>query len=96
MKEKIIERYLKKRVEETGLCLKWSSPGTAGVPDRICIFPGGRVVFVETKAPTGTVRKIQKEVIRRMRNFGAVVYVASTKEDVDQIIETEAEIYADF
>lgn len=96
MKEKIIEQYLKKRVEENGLCLKWTSPGTAGVPDRICIFPGGRVVFVETKAPTGTVKKIQKEVIRRMRNLGAVVYVASTKEDVDQIIETEAEIYADF
>ena len=96
MKEKIIEQYLKKRVEETGLCLKWNSPGAAGVPDRICIFPGGRVVFVETKAPTGTVKKIQKEVIRRMRNLGAVVYVASTKEGVDQIIETEAEIYADF
>ena len=52
--EKDIEKKLKKKVEwRGGLCLKWVCPGWAGVPDRIILLPGGRLVFVETKRPKG-------------------------------------------
>ncbi|MDV6239876.1 VRR-NUC domain-containing protein, partial [Trueperella bernardiae] len=38
MNEHAIEQHLKKAVEAIGgLCWKFTSPGTAGVPDRICI-----------------------------------------------------------
>ncbi len=38
-----------------GLCLKWVCPGWAGVPDRIVLLPGGKVIFVELKRPKGGV-----------------------------------------
>lgn len=46
--EQAVGRLVKQR---GGKYLKWVSPGNTGVPDRICIFPLGRVVFVELKRP---------------------------------------------
>ena len=52
--EKDIEQKLRKMVEKHGgLCLKWVCPGWTGVPDRIVLLPGGRIIFVETKRPKG-------------------------------------------
>ena len=54
--EKDIERALTKMVgRHGGLCLKWVCPGWAGGPDRICLLPGGRIVFIELKRPEGGV-----------------------------------------
>lgn len=52
--EREIEKALRKAVEARGgMCLKWVCPGWGGVPDRLILLPGGRVVFVETKRPKG-------------------------------------------
>ena len=52
--EKEIEAALRKAVEAAGgKCLKWVCPGWSGVPDRIVLLPGGRIIFVETKRPKG-------------------------------------------
>ena len=52
VREKDVERKLKKRVESMGCkCLKFESPGFTGVPDRLILLPGGRVAFAELKAP---------------------------------------------
>lgn len=52
--EKEIESKLRNMVVQTGgLCLKWVCPGWAGVPDRLVLLPGGRIIFVETKRPKG-------------------------------------------
>lgn len=52
--ERDIERALVGMVKRHGgLCLKWVCPGFSGVPDRIVLLPGGRVVFVEVKRPRG-------------------------------------------
>ena len=54
--EKEIEKALVHKVRSHGgLCLKWVCPGWAGVPDRIILMPGGRVIFVELKRPKGGV-----------------------------------------
>ena len=54
--EKEIEAKLVRIVKtHNGLCLKWVCPGWAGVPDRIVLLPGGRVIFVELKRPVGGV-----------------------------------------
>ena len=48
--EKSIENILRKAVEdEGGVCLKWTCPGDRGVPDRMILFPGGIIAFVELK-----------------------------------------------
>jgi hypothetical protein len=54
--EKDIEKKLVEKVRRRGgLCLKWVCPGWAGVPDRIVLLPGGKIVFVELKRPRGGV-----------------------------------------
>ena len=46
--EKQIENYLKRKFESIGaIVLKFTSPGQAGVPDRIIICP--TLVFEQTK-----------------------------------------------
>ena len=52
--ERDIERALVGMVKRHGgLCLKWVCPGFAGVPDRIILLPGARVIFAETKRTKG-------------------------------------------
>ena len=45
--EKHLERLLKNTVEGTmnGLCLKLLSQHITGLPDRLCILPGGKAFF---------------------------------------------------
>ena len=75
MLEREIESKLKKPIERLGgLCLKFVTPGFTGVPDRIILLPGGRVVFVETKAPGKVERPRQKLVHGILRRLGFTVY----------------------
>lgn len=54
MRERDIEAKLTRGVRKLGgECLKWVSPGTVGVPDRIVIMPTGDVYFVELKTEHG-------------------------------------------
>lgn len=46
--EKTVCSYVKKC---GGRAFKWVCPGCTGVPDRICLFPGARIVFIEVKRP---------------------------------------------
>jgi len=85
--EKEIESYLKKEIERRGgLCLKFVSPGVTGVPDRVCVLPGGRVVFVEIKSADGELSPRQEYVIRQIRKRGHDVRVVVGKLGVDELI----------
>lgn len=88
MLEKEIERKLKKRVEALGcLCLKFESPGFTGVPDRIILMPGGRLFFVELKAPGQKERPRQEYVQRQLRNLGFIVISSVDGEKaIDKVI----------
>ena len=75
MLESSIERGLREQVKKRGgMFLKFTSPGQAGVPDRVSI-DGGRVVFVELKQTDGRLRPAQEVIIDRMRRHGADVRV---------------------
>ena len=75
MLERSVEAGLRRQVEKRGgLCLKFTSPGCSGVPDRV-IIAEGRVVFVELKQEDGRLRPMQKVMIRRMQRAGADVRV---------------------
>lgn len=85
-----IERYLKKKVESVGCyCLKFTSPGFSGVPDRIILMPGGRVVFAELKTPGKTPRKNQKAVHRILENLGFTVFsCVDSYAAADEVVRT--------
>jgi len=85
MLEKTIEAHLVKRAREAGgLAIKWTAPGTSGVPDRIVFLPG-RIIFVELKAPGKKPTAIQLHVHRLLADLGADVRVIDSKEQVDGI-----------
>ncbi len=83
--EKDIERKLRIMVaDRRGLCLKWVCPGWAGVPDRIVLLPGGRVVFVELKRPFGgRLSKLQQWWHKKLVELGFQVWVLWDQEDLD-------------
>lgn len=52
--EKEIEKKLVALVKKHGgRCEKLVNVGFSGFPDRTLLFPGGKVIFVETKRPKG-------------------------------------------
>lgn len=94
IREREIERKLKKMIEGYGgVCLKWNS-GEAGVPDRICLLPGGTVIFVETKKPKGgRLSKLQEYQLDRLYNLGFRTWVLWNDDDflaLDMIIRERA------
>lgn len=88
MKESEIEARLVRMVRELGgLCLKFVSPGCAGVPDRIIILPGGKVIFAELKTEFGSLRNLQKYFIGELQERGADVRVLKGLDQVKAFIE---------
>ena len=84
MKEKLIEAALVKKVKELGgLCEKHVSPNLAGVPDRIVTLPGGRIIWVELKAPGKEPTVIQLRDHAKRRKLGCEVMVIDSLEAVD-------------
>lgn len=94
MLEKDLEKILVRQVESVGgQCLKWVCPGNSGVPDRICLFPGGVVVFAELKRPGGGVRDpLQRIWANRIRDLGLVHYWVETPEDVERLLSDVREL----
>lgn len=81
--EKKIEQKLVTETRKAGgLALKFVSPGFAGVPDRIVLMDGGRVAFVEVKAPGKRPRALQRSRHALLRRMGFRVFVL---DDVDEI-----------
>lgn len=77
MLEKDIEKKLHRGVKELkagALCLKFESPGFTGVPDRMILLPGEKVIFVETKKPGEKERVRQEYVHGLFRALGFEVY----------------------
>ncbi|MGY4541159.1 hypothetical protein ACVWY0_001068 [Arthrobacter sp. UYNi723] len=84
--EGIIDKHLLKQCKALKfMCLKFTSPGNNGVPDRV-VIGNGQTVFIELKRPGKGPRRLQKEVIAEMRSHGAEVRVANTTEQVDDLL----------
>lgn len=76
LKESEVEKIFTHMVEGTGgRAYKWVSPGNAGVPDRIVIFPGRKPVFVELKTSRGRLTKLQETQLKRLAGLGQEVKV---------------------
>lgn len=87
MKENLIERYLVAEARARGgLALKWTSPGSAGVPDRLVLLPGGRLGALELKAPGQRLRPLQEVWQERLQALGLPVGWADGTEGVDAFL----------
>jgi hypothetical protein len=88
MEESRVERYLKRQVEKIGgKAYKWNPTGVIGVPDRMVLLPGGKVIFVELKAPGEKPRKIQAYRAKELSKLGFQVECLDTIEKVDLFIK---------
>ena len=70
-----LERRLVAAVKARGGVVEKFTPVRAGVPDRIVLWPGGRVEFVELKAARGTLTPVQRLWCDRAAAIGHQVTV---------------------
>lgn len=88
MREATVERKLVEGVKKAGgQAWKFVSPGRSGVPDRIVLLPGGRVIFVELKTDTGKLSKLQIVCIRLLRELGFDARVLFGVSDVEEFLD---------
>lgn len=84
MLEKKIEMALVYRVKALGgTCEKFVSPGRRSVPDRLVTLPGGKIIFVELKAPGSAPTEAQRRDHDRRRVLGCEVRVIDNMDDVN-------------
>lgn len=84
MLESKIEKALIARVKTLdGTCEKFVSPGRRGVPDRLVTLPGGRIIFVELKSPSGRLSPSQIRDHERRIQMGCDVRVINNIEAID-------------
>ncbi|MCR5811587.1 MAG: VRR-NUC domain-containing protein [Lachnospiraceae bacterium] len=87
MREKETERKLVRAVKRVGgICPKFVSPGMDGMPDRMILLPGGKIGFVEAKAPGRKPRILQVRRHRQLRNLGFPVFILDDPEQIPSIL----------
>ena len=87
MREKVIEQKLVQAVKKAGgLAIKFTSPGLDGMPDRLVILPGGKMAFVEVKAPEMKPRPLQLIRHGRLRRLGCQVFVLDDATQISNLM----------
>lgn len=85
--EKVIERKLVEAVKANdGMCIKLLCDNLLGLPDRMCLFPGHKIVFVELKTTGRKPRRIQVFMHNKLRALDFRVEVIDSIEGVKQFI----------
>ena len=85
--EKLLERKLNRLVvERGGWSIKLLSNLVTGLPDRVCLLPGGRIFFAEIKTTNKNPTKIQLLVHRKIEALGFRVLIIKRSEDIKSIV----------
>ena len=88
MREKQIEQKLVQAVRKIGgMCLKFVSPNFDGMPDRLILFPGGKIAFAELKAPGKKPRPLQIARHKALMKLGFRVYIIDRVEQIGAILD---------
>ena len=88
MREKIIEQHLVKAVKNSGgIAPHLVCPGFDGMPDRLVLLPGGKIGFVEVKAPGKEPRPLQVARHGLLWRLGFKVYVLDDPEQIGGILD---------
>ncbi len=92
VRERVVERYFRRRVRETGgdtRKVRWLC--RRGAPDRFAFWPEGRAAFVEMKRPGGKPEPHQAREIGKLRAAGILVVVIDSIEAVDRFVQEMTE-----
>lgn len=88
MREKEVEQKLVKTVRKAGgFCIKFTSPGFDGVPDRLVLLPKGRIAFIELKASGKKPRALQIRRMKQLSNLGFACYVIDNTDEIGGVID---------
>ena len=86
--EKLIERKLVELTKiNNGMCIKLLCNHILGLPDRLCLFPGGKLAFVELKTTGEKPKRIQIFMHKKLRALGFRVEVIDTVEGVIEFVD---------
>lgn len=87
--EKLVERKLVEAVKANGgMCIKLLCDQLTGLPDRMCLFPNHKIVFVELKTTGRKPKRIQLFIHDKLRALGFRVEVIDTVKGVNDFINT--------
>lgn len=85
--EKYLEKKLKSEVKRLGgWSLKLLCTHITGLPDQLCLLPGGRLFFAEVKTTKKRAKPVQKLIHRKLRKLGFSVFVVDRSEQIKIII----------
>lgn len=85
--EKLIEKKLTQEVKNVGgMSIKLIPLHIAGLPDRLLLFPGAKVIFVETKTTGDKPRLIQIKVMDKIKALGFDVRVIDSTAGILKLI----------
>ncbi|MFI3253659.1 MAG: VRR-NUC domain-containing protein [Eubacteriales bacterium] len=88
MRESQIEQKLVQAVKARGgIALKFTSPSFDGMPDRLLLFPKGRVAWVEVKATGKKLRPLQVKRKRQLEQLGFRCFVLDSVEQIGEILD---------
>lgn len=90
-RETRVEKHLSNRVKRLGgFAPKWTSPGTAGVPDRLVLIPGREPLAVEVKTQDGELAPVQRRMHSKLRDAGLTVTTVYGFNGVDDLLDSIA------
>lgn len=86
--EKLVERKLVELIKiNNGMCIKLLCNHILGLPDRLCLFPGGKLAFVELKTTGEKPKRIQIFMHKKLRALGFRVEVIDTVEGAINFVD---------
>lgn len=87
MSEKELEKLFVQEVRKAGgNAYKFVSPGQTGVPDRLVVFPGNHIGFVELKAPGKKPRPDQQYQQRKLVDYDCFVVNLDNPKEIGAVI----------
>ena len=88
MREYVVENEFVKAVRKAGgVAYKLNSLTANGLPDRLVLFPPGKTVFVELKAPGKQMRPLQVKRRRQLQQLGFPVLCVDRFSQIKDVIE---------
>lgn len=85
---KLEERFRKEVLKHGGVPRKYTSPGQAGVPDRLVYWPAGVTTYAEVKRDEDEdASKLQAQEIELLRTMGHIAMLIRSELDIAVFIK---------